>query len=635
MIGDRTPQLVSAIPNRRVPARHVADRKSFPAIGNPPPSVFFTLHHKKQTMKTPTRSQALALRIVTAAVSILAAGSAWCAAGDYLHDLQKAAVTSGRSEVGHWGIDPDDYVMWSTHSTRLIPVYTFGTKDVGKGVDLEDYLGRNSVYRKEAAIRRLYGKLPENTLNPEAEYGDQTNLYDLQRAAVAAGKKHIFLVVFDGMDWQMTRAAAIYAARNVGYSEGRGTGLHFLDYAAGGATQYGFVVTAPHNEGTTENANTQTILNPGGKQPGGYDALRGGPNPWRRGADSAYLLGRMRLAIGDEEPKLVPGIHCYPDSSATATSLTAGIKTFNGAINVDANAGQVPTIAHRLQDAGWSVGVVTSVPISHATPACAYAHNVARDDYQDLSRDLLGQKSIAHPKTPLPGMDVVIGGGFGATREKDAGQGENFLAGGRYLAEETLAAADVRNGGRYTVAQRTAGVRGIDGLREATKKAIAGKTRLLGLYGVGKYEGHLPFATADGGYNPAPGRRAAPKIAGVLPDNLKAAEQYTRADVEENPTLAEMTGAAIEVLRQNQKGFWLMMEAGDVDWGMHDDNLDTAIGAVISGDKAVRVITDWVDTHSDWRESLLIVTADHGHFLNIRRPELLIPPESRSSSADR
>ena len=96
----------------------------------------------------------------------------------------------------------------------------------------------------------------------------------------------------------------------------------------------------------------------------------------------------------------------------------------------------------------------------------------------------------------------------------------------------------------------------------------------------------------------------------------------------ENPTLADMTAAALCVLSQRSpKGFWLMVEAGDVDWANHDNNLDNSIGAVNSGDRAFKVITDWVEQHSNWNESLLIVTADHGHYLFLDRPELLIAPK--------
>ena len=84
-----------------------------------------------------------------------------------------------------------------------------------------------------------------------------------------------------------------------------------------------------------------------------------------------------------------------------------------------------------------------------------------------------------------------------------------------------------------------------------------------------------------------------------------------------------MTAAALTVLEKNSKGFWLMVEAGDVDWANHNNNIDSSIGAVHSGDAAVKTITDWVERHSNWNESLLIVTADHGHYLVLERPELL------------
>ena len=85
-----------------------------------------------------------------------------------------------------------------------------------------------------------------------------------------------------------------------------------------------------------------------------------------------------------------------------------------------------------------------------------------------------------------------------------------------------------------------------------------------------------------------------------------------------------MTSAAIAVLARDNKPFWVMIESGDVDWANHDDNIDNSIGAVNSGDDAIKVITQWVEAKSNWNESLLIVTADHGHMLNLVKPELLI-----------
>jgi alkaline phosphatase len=525
-------------------------------------------------------------------------------AADYVRDLQTAAVTEGKSPLGHWGTDPDNYTAWGSHSNRLIPVYAFGTKGAGKGADLDDYSGTNSPFRNEAAIRRIFGSLPTNTVNPQADYFDQTNLADVQRAAFANGKKHVFLVIFDGMDWQTTWAAAIFNRREIAYREGRGTGLHFLDYDAGGTTQYGWMVTSPHNEGTKTDVDNQRVLNPGGKVQGGYNVAKGGPNPWTPGNDLFYPIGKTAA-----DPKGV-GEHAYPDSSATAMAMTSGVKSYNNAINIDATGNQVATVAHDMQPQGYKIGVVTSVPISHATPACAYSHNVHRDDYQDLTRDLIGRPSISHPKKPLSGVDVLIGGGFAVEAKEHARQGKNFVPGNVWITNEDLSAIDVANGGKYVISQRKSGQNGRAGLLAAADRAAREGHRLFGFYGGQSTKGHLPFQTADGQYNPTLGRN-------------KSAEKYSPADLEENPKLADMTAAALTVLEKNPRGFWLMVEAGDVDWANHDDNIDNSIGAVNSGDLAVKTITDWVEKHSNWRESLLIVTADHGHYLILDRPELL------------
>jgi alkaline phosphatase len=58
-----------------------------------------------------------------------------------------------------------------------------------------------------------------------------------------------------------------------------------------------------------------------------------------------------------------------------------------------------------------------------------------------------------------------------------------------------------------------------------------------------------------------------------------------------------------------------MVEAGDVDWANHNNNIDDSIGAVFSGEAAFEVIVDWVEQHSNWDETAVILTADHGHML--------------------
>jgi alkaline phosphatase len=540
-----------------------------------------------------------------AAVKRVERGAALPVAGpptpvDPIRDLQIAAEATGKAAWGHWGDQPEKYVAWSNHSNRLIPVYTFG-------MTLAAVTGTNSPYRDAARLEAVYGRLPDRTVNPAAEYFDQTDIYRLQLAAADAGKKYIVLVVFDGMDWHTTRTASIATLGRVAYDAGRGTGFGFQDYR-GAPTDCGFCVTSPANDGTKVDVDAQAVKNPGGETPGGYDASRGGSTPWDPRVNLRYLIGRDR-------------VHAVTDSAASATSLCTGRKTYNDAINVAPDGSHLEPLARTLQARGYAVGAVTSVPVSHATPACAYATNVSRDDYQDIARDLLGEPSIAHRETPLSGLDVLIGGGDGVRVEKEADQGRNFEPGNKYVADSTLAAIDVARGGRYVVARRTPGRRGADVLAAAARTAIAGRQRLFGFFGAA--EGHLPFRTADGDFNPA--AAVADPNADRLRKKYGGAIHYAPADIAENPTLAEMATTAMDVLG-SRGPFWLMVEAGDVDWASHANNIDTAIGAVQSGDEAFRAVVAWIERHDAWDESAVIVTSDHGHLFVLTDPQAFATP---------
>ena len=514
---------------------------------------------------------------------------------DHIRDLQARAFDVGQAGWGHWGPRPDLYNSWHNHTNRLIPVYTFGG-------DLKSYRDSKSLYRKSESLLKLYGRLPRGTLNPTANYFDQTQLYDLQRRAVAAGKKYLFLVIFDGMDWHTTRSAAIYRSGKVSYRQGRGAGLSFQDYR-GVKTDFGYMVTAPHNVGTVVDPDAQTLSFAGGTSSGGYHPLLGGSTPWSRPLEAAYLTGAY-----------ASWPHPFTDSASSATSMNSGIKTYNAAVNTTVYGTHVVPLARQLQaQRGFSIGAVTSVPISHATPACSYANNITRRDYQDLTRDMLGLPSISHPTKALPGLDVLIGAGWGDRLGTDPDQGANYVPGNRYITNRDLRRIEER----YEVVIRTSGQSGSDLLRLGCRRAVEGGRKLFGYFGTDL--AHLPFQTADGRFDPI--------------GSLRDVEVYTPGDVRENPSLADMTNAAIRVLEKNTRGFWLMVEAGDVDWANHDNNLDNSIGAVFSGVAAFDAITQWAERNKAWDQTLVIVAADHGHLFFLRDPSALIDP-ARAQRAD-
>lgn len=508
---------------------------------------------------------------------------------DGMQTLQKQSIVTQKSVYGHWGTDATKFSSWTNHSNRLVPVYTFG-------ITLSKLREQGSMYTDAERLAKLDGSVGEGSVNPTAMYFDQTDIYQLQKAAVDVGYSNIILIVFDGMDWQTTRAAAIYKSGRVEYESGRGTGLAFQDDRRT-ITDFGLVCTSAAAEGAKTDVDAQRVLsvNDGSKR--GFDVMLAGRSPWDEHIGSGYLIGEDRA-----HP------HVVTDSASSATSLCSGIKTYNGSINVALDGSQVVPIARELQrDQDFMVGVVTSVPVSHATPAAAYANNVSRKDYQDIARDLVGLPSASHRDDPLPGVDVLIGGGWGEGSGSDKVQGANFAAGNPYFHQDDIRAVDLQNGGRYRVVQRSEGTSGREALLQAAQTAADNSERLLGFFGT--KGGHLPFATADGGYDPT--------------IDVKPAEKYTAADVSENPTLADMTEAALLVLEQSIDGFWLMIEAGDVDWANHANNLDNSIGAVLSGDQAFVKVMKWVDENAAWDHTAVIVTADHGHYLVIDRPEVI------------
>ncbi len=543
---------------------------------------------------------------------------------DHLKAMQAAYVANHDQKTArayHFGSQgPGDvFSNHTSHSNRLVPVYLFGRKG-----DLESVMGENSRYRDAEKIKATYGFLPENTVNPRAVYADQSDLYRVQKEAIARGVKHLFIIWFDGLDWPTTQAAAIVKTGKV-YTEGKGSGLIFQDYQAGGAAQYGFVVTSPTHDKNTPDVNAQTVVIPADSLGGGYDAMIAGPNPWTLGPlgplAPGYIKGSSASAADRAGVKRAGRVlHAYTDSSQSAGEMISGVKSYNNGVNVTDDGRLITTLFHELQDQGWKVGTVTSVPFDHVSPAAMYAQNVDRDDYQDLARAMLGLPGIMQEarKAPLhPGLDVVMGAGYGITSQAKtmAPQGKNWVPGNIYIAGPDLAAIDVKNGGKYVVVHTESGVNGGRALQQAAEDAALRSARLFGFFGRAGLD-HLPYRTADGQYDPAPsiGRGGKPG----------PAEVYTSADRLEQPTLAQMTEAALTVLaRRPDQPFALFIEAGDVDFALHANNLDNAVGAIYSGEDAVRAVIRWVEANSNWDDSLLLVSSDHGHYLVVDDPQAL------------
>lgn len=88
------------------------------------------------------------------------------------------------------------------------------------------------------------------------------------------------------------------------------------------------------------------------------------------------------------------------DSAAGATAYACGIKTFNGAIGVDADRRPCRTLVEAARDAGMATGLVTTTRITHATPAAFAAHVPSRAEEGEIARQMAAA-----------GVDLLLGGG--------------------------------------------------------------------------------------------------------------------------------------------------------------------------------------------------------------------------------
>jgi len=99
------------------------------------------------------------------------------------------------------------------------------------------------------------------------------------------------------------------------------------------------------------------------------------------------------------------------DSSAGSSSWGGGFRVPNGSLNVSANGEQHLPILQKFKKAGKMAGCVTTVPITHATPAGFCVNSKSRNSQEDIAEQYL-----------TLGFDVMLGGGnqyFAADKRKD------------------------------------------------------------------------------------------------------------------------------------------------------------------------------------------------------------------------
>lgn len=238
------------------------------------------------------------------------------------------------------------------------------------------------------------------------------------------------------------------------------------------------------------------------------------------------------------------------DSAASGTALATGVKTKNGCI------GQYPdlqtpaySVAVWAKNAGYPVGVASSVTINHATPAAFYGHQPSRSNYYELGAQM---------------ADADFDFYGGASINKYVDEKNHPGAPNLYGVMEKAG---------YAVAY------GVDDYNKKAKKAD--KILLV------QDNAHL---------NPASGETS-------LPYAIDAKEGEMRIE--------DILRCEIDFLMKKDKGcFFLMNEiGGKVDWACHARDAATAFAEVAAVDRCIKIAYDFYLQHPD--ETLIILTADH------------------------
>ncbi|MFJ1433954.1 alkaline phosphatase [Capnocytophaga canimorsus] len=230
------------------------------------------------------------------------------------------------------------------------------------------------------------------------------------------------------------------------------------------------------------------------------------------------------------------------DSAAASSSWGGGHRVPNGRLNVGPNGEMYTPIWQKFKKAGKKVGCVTTVPITHATPAGFCVNSKARNAQEDIAEQYLQLR-----------FDVMMGGGdkyFSSQKRKDKkDMYQQFVRGG------------------FTVIKN----------KTDMKKAPKNKP-LLGVFD----EEGLPYSL----------------------------DYTSEKDLQQCPTLAEMTAKAIEQMQDHSKGFVLQVEGGKVDWAAHGNDIGALLFDQLAFDQAVGVALEFAQKD---KNTLVVVTTDHGN----------------------
>ncbi len=260
--------------------------------------------------------------------------------------------------------------------------------------------------------------------------------------------------------------------------------------------------------------------------------------------------------------------------SSNTTAVAPGIDA-NGNLTVNkcvaTNGTKATTLLEIAKSKGMAVGAITTTELTHATPAATYAHICHRNAQYDIAAQLVPGGS-GFNSALNDGVDVLMGGGLNHFTPYAATTNPKGRADGRDLTAELAALG-------YTFAST-----------KAQMTAAPNNKKFIGLY---SKTSHLEYDLD----------RQAQVVAGV-------------GNGVTQPSLAEMTTKAMDILSTNSGGYFLMVEGGRIDHALHGTLAKKALQDTVAFDNAIKAAIDKAKlTDPTLSNTLIVVTADHDHTL--------------------
>ncbi|XP_060603042.1 alkaline phosphatase-like [Ruditapes philippinarum] len=279
-----------------------------------------------------------------------------------------------------------------------------------------------------------------------------------------------------------------------------------------------------------------------------------------------------------------------PDSAATMTAIVSGVKVKSRTLGVDSAVNydvchdltdyKLQNILHWSKDAGKSNGFVTTARVTHATPAALYAATSNRDWENDHKIPFTREGYCTDIATQLvrnaSHIQVILGGG---TR--------NFIP--NTIPDPTTNEIDYREQRRDDQ----------NLLKEWKEDKRRKQLRHRVVHNTGQLRDVRPEHTDY--------------LLGLFHKSHMSYEHERNTSDAGEPSLAEMTRKAIQILNKNENGFFLMVEGARIDHGHHAIQAKRALTETIAFEEAVQTVLDMTNEH----ETLVIVTADHSHTMTI------------------